>query len=104
MPVTAARSRTAVALAIAIFSAAAERRAAACAACGCGDQTLTATGTEKPYKNRVRVALEERAGAFSAGDRANGDYESGWTLRSALALSWLPHDRVAVGAVLPWVV
>lgn len=90
------------AIALALLIALAPGRAQACAACGCGDQTLTATGTEKPYKNRVRVALEERAGAFSSGDAQSG-VESGWTLRSALSLSWVPHERVALAATLPWI-
>jgi hypothetical protein len=97
------RGSAAIALVLAGLLAPAERQAEACAACGCGDQTLTATGTEKPYQNRVRIALEERAGESTSGDVMTGDFERTWTLRSALALSWAPHDRVTIGALLPWV-
>jgi hypothetical protein len=94
----AARSLLALALLLALDGA-----ARACAACGCGDQTLTATGVEKPYRNRIRIAVDERVGNFSVGDQNSGDYESGWTLRSAIAGSWSPHDRVTLGLYLPWV-
>jgi len=73
--------------------------ARACATCGCGDSTLTATGVEKPYKNRVRVSLEERMGSFSQGDPG----EHSWFLKSSLTGSWSPHERITVGALLPWV-
>src|SRR5262245_57275595 len=76
------------------------RAAEACAPCNCGDATLTAPGVEKPYKNRVRVALESRAGHFSVGDDYYGART--WFLRNTLSLSWSPHTRVTVGAALPW--
>jgi hypothetical protein len=75
--------------------------ARACSTCGCGDSTLTATGVEKPYKNRVRVALEERMGSFTQGDPGVG--QSTWFLKSSLIGSWMPHERVTVAALLPWV-
>jgi hypothetical protein len=75
--------------------------ARACATCGCGDSTLTATGVEKPYKNRIRVALEERMGSFSQGEPGVGQHS--WFLRSALTGSWSPQERVTLGALLPWV-
>jgi hypothetical protein len=90
------------AIALALLLALAPGRVEACAACGCGDETLTATGTEKPYKNRVRVAFEERAGRWDTG--SGDEAERSWTSRSSLALSWAPHDRVVLGALLPWVV
>src|SRR4051812_37900921 len=77
------------------------RPAGACATCGCGDPTLTATGVEQPYKNRVRLALEERLN-----DHIQGDWETGeraYTLRSSLTAAWAPHPRVTVMAQLPWV-
>jgi hypothetical protein len=77
------------------------RRAAACASCGCGDQTLTAVGVEKPYQNRVRLALEERYGSLSVGDNVVG--ERSWFLRSAIAVSWIPVKRLTLSALVPWV-
>jgi hypothetical protein len=94
------RRRAWVAAAAALCALAAlgaPRRASACAACNCGDSTLTVTGLEKPYKNRVRVGLDERVGESTAGD------DRSWTLRSALHASWSPHPRVTVAAMLPWV-
>jgi hypothetical protein len=96
------RTENVGAFALALLASIAPVRAEACAACGCGDETLTATGTEKPYKNRVRVAFEERAGRWDNG--VGDEQERSWTSRSSLALSWAPHDRVVLGALLPWVV
>jgi hypothetical protein len=75
-------------------------RAAACASCGCGDATLTATGVERPYKNRIRVVLEERYGSMVFGDDASGEHLQ--FLRTAVAASWSPHRRISLGMVLPW--
>lgn len=81
--------------------AATARRAAACASCGCGDPTLTATGVERPYKNRIRVAWEERYGSLTMGDDETGEHTQ--FLRSTLAASWTPWKRLTIGAILPWV-
>src|SRR5262245_42147523 len=90
------------AVAVALLAAAlAPRAARACAACGCGDPTLTAMGVEKPFKNRVRLSLEERFGGHTVGDPSW--QESSWTLRSALAASWSPIVRLTVAAMLPLV-
>jgi hypothetical protein len=73
--------------------------ARACAACACGDSTLTAVGLEKPYKNRVRLALDERLGGHTAG--AGDQAETAWTLRSTLIAMWSPIDRLTLSALLP---
>jgi hypothetical protein len=74
--------------------------ARACASCNCGDSTLTATGVEKPYRNRMRLALEERLDDHQRG--AGPAALRMLTLRSQLAASWSPHDRVTWVAALPW--
>jgi hypothetical protein len=84
-----------------LLAAAGARRAAACASCGCGDPTLTATGVERPYRNRIRLAIEERYGSTSMGDGTYGDRTD--FLRSSLAASWSPARRVTIAALLPWV-
>lgn len=68
---------------------------AACASCGCGDPTLTAMGVEKPFKNRIRLALEERVSAHTD--------EEGRTIlaRTTLAAAWSPSAWVTLGAALP---
>jgi hypothetical protein len=76
------------------------RTAGACASCGCGDATLTATGVERPYTNRVRVALEERYGTLTGADDHDGSHVV--FLRSTLALAWSPFDRLTLNATLPW--
>lgn len=71
------------------------RRAAACASCGCGDPTLTAMGVEKPFKNRIRLALEQRvSGEASAEDRTI-------LARTTLAAAWSPSAWLTLGAALP---
>ncbi len=87
-----------LALAVALLAAAAGR-AGACASCGCGDPTITPMGVEKPFKNRVRLALEERFGGHTMGDPAYQD--EAWVLRSALTASWSPHPRITVVGTLP---
>ena len=77
------------------------RPAAACSSCGCGDTTLTAMGLEKPYRNRVRLALEERFSGHTAGDAAWGGRS--YTLRSSVALAWSPAAWFTVGALVPLV-
>lgn len=76
-------------------------RARACASCGCGDLTLTASGVERPYRNRVRAAIEERYGSLSTG--ADLNYRRVDFLRSTLAAGWSPIDRLTISALLPWV-
>jgi hypothetical protein len=89
------------ALTVLVASVTAARPAAACASCGCGDPTLTAVGLEKPYKNRVRLALEERYGSLSVGDGTYG--QRVWFLRSVLGVSWMPMKRLTLSALVPWV-
>jgi hypothetical protein len=74
--------------------------ARACAVCDCGDPTLTAVGVEQPYRNRVRVGLEERYGSHTQGDVASG--ESLQQLRSSLFGSWTPLTRLTVSVLMPW--
>ena len=67
----------------------------ACASCGCGDPTLTAMGVEKPFKNRIRLALEQRVSAHIN--------EEGQTIlaRTTLAAAWSPVVWLTLGAALP---
>jgi hypothetical protein len=90
----------ALALVLAVAVMAAARPARACSSCGCGDATLTATGVERPYRNRVRVVLDERYGGFSQGDEVTGERVD--FLRSQLAVAWSPHPRITLLASLPW--
>jgi hypothetical protein len=76
-------------------------RASACSTCACGDPTLTASGVERPYRNRVRLAIDERYGSFAQGP--DGASESVHFLRTSLAASWSPHPRITVAGFLPWV-
>ncbi len=76
-------------------------RARACAACACGDQTLTAFGVEKPYRNRLRLVIDERYTEVSFGAGAMGTTNR--TLRSSLAVAWTPHKRITIAALLPLV-
>jgi hypothetical protein len=72
----------------------------ACATCACGDPTLTATGVEQPYRNRVRLGLEERYSDHRSG--SDQLLSHGYTLRSSLAVAWSPIDRLTLGTFLPW--
>ena len=76
-------------------------RARACAACNCGDPTLTSTGVERPYKNRVRFAVDELYSSLTQGDMLAG--EQSWSLRSSLVASWSPLKWLTLNARLPWV-
>lgn len=100
MPRPRACARLAWAL-TAIGIAATPVRAVACASCGCGDPTLTAVGVEKPYQNRLRIAVEERVGARSSG--RDVALARQLVLRSQLGVSYSPHARVTLVAVLPLV-
>jgi len=75
----------------------AARPARACVPCNCGDPTLTAPGVEQPYRNRVRLAIEERVSSHVTDDRDLS------VLRTGLYAVWAPHPRVLLGAMLPWV-
>ena len=69
--------------------------------CDCGDPTITAVGVEKPKKNRVRLALDERFGEHTMG---TGIAQSqSWTLRSSLLVSYSPLDRLTLAASVPLV-
>ena len=76
-----------------------EKSAWACAACGCGDQALSALGVEQPYRNRLRLAIEERYGSLDVG---GSDGYSALSLRSSLRVTWAPHARVTLATLLPW--
>ena len=96
------RSLYACASALVLLSACtASSTARACASCGCGDPTITGMGVEKPYKNRVRLSLEERFGGHTAGTGDESD--ATWTLRSSLFASWSPDSRFTVLAMAPLV-
>jgi hypothetical protein len=73
------------------------RQAVACAPCNCGDSTLTVVGIEQAYKNRVRLALDERLDTHEMGDARSQ------TLRTQLALAWSPLDRLTLAVSLPWI-
>src|SRR5437764_1267388 len=75
----------------------------ACASCGCGDPTLTAMGQEKPFKNRLRLALEERVGAHSTG-ALGALYEQSLVSRTTLAASFSPLPWLTLGTAVPLVV
>jgi hypothetical protein len=75
-------------------------RVEACASCGCGDPTLTASGVELPYKNRLRVTVDERYGSLSLGE--GDDLERVQFLRSTLAVSWSATKWLTFDAKLPW--
>jgi hypothetical protein len=94
------RALTAMVVA-ALAVAGSARDASACASCNSGDPTLTATGVEKPYKHRVRLTIDQRAGALSQGRGL--DQRDVWFLRSSLALSWAPSERVTLALLLPWI-
>jgi hypothetical protein len=92
----------ALAVAVAIAAALVPARADACASCACGDPTLTAIGVEKPYRNRLRVAIEERYGSLETGDQMTYG-ERSWFLRSSLLASWTPLKWLTLNGKLPWV-
>lgn len=73
--------------------------AAACASCGCGDPTLTAMGQEKPFRNRVRLALEQRLGAHATGMPS----EQSLVSRTTFAANWSPLAWLTLGASAPLV-
>ncbi len=89
-------------LAIALLLLTASRSAWACAICNCGDPTITMIGQERPYRNRVRLALDNRVQAFSQGA---GVLRRDLTVfQETLQGSWAPHDRLLLGILLPWLV
>lgn len=73
-------------------------RASACASCGCGDPTLTAMGMEKPFKHRIRLSLEQRAGVHSS----YAQQERTLIARTALTGSYSPTSFLTFAALLPF--
>lgn len=73
------------------------QRAQACASCGCGDPTLTAMGVEKPFRNRVRLSIEQRIG----GHIDAGDATQTLVARTLVAASWSPLSWLTVATALP---
>jgi len=71
----------------------------ACASCGCGDPTLTAVGVEQPYKNRLRLVLEERVGTRTSG--ADVMRERLVMTRTQLGIAYTPHARITLAAFMP---
>jgi hypothetical protein len=99
----AAAGRRALGLAALLVTAAvAERRASACAACACGDPTLTAMGSEKPVRNRLRLAWEGRHRSDIVG-HSRADEIRLRELRSDLRLAFAPHERLFLMATVPFV-
>ncbi len=96
-----ASARGALALLIALAICARGYPARACAPCGCGDPTLTAVGVEKPYKNRLRLVLEERVGERSAGSDVT--LSRPFTIRTQLGVLYSPTSWVMLEAFLPFV-
>jgi hypothetical protein len=96
-----AHSARAACVLVALIVLGAARDAIACATCGCADPTLTAVGVEKPYKNRLRLAVDERVGVGSDGDGPT--YERKISSRSQLSLAYTPHPRITLAATLPFI-
>lgn len=74
-------------------------QALACASCGCGDPTLTTMGVEIPFRNRVRLALEQRVSGHRTGLGPSEEEEV--TARTSLLVSYAPARWVTLGAMLP---
>ena len=75
-------------------------RVLACSTCSLGDTTLTAVGVvDKPYRNRLRLSLEERLAGHREGEGVS--FLQTRTLRSTLGLAWSPTDRLTLNAMLP---
>jgi hypothetical protein len=90
-----------IALVTMMTALATAERAYACASCGCGDPTLTAVGVEKPYKNRLRVAVEERVGQASLGTGVGR--ERLLMTRTGLGVSYTPETHITFSAYLPYI-
>lgn len=88
-------------MALAGLAFAGERAARACASCNCGDTTLTALGLGKPYKDRVRLALEVMYGAHTTG--VAPVEERSYLLRTAATLAWSPSTWITTGVMVPMV-
>lgn len=75
------------------------RPSRACASCGCGDPTLTAMGIEKPFRNRVRLSLEQRLG----GHQDRSLHERTLVSRTTLSASWSPAAWLTLAGALPMI-
>lgn len=73
----------------------------ACVQCNSGDPTISALGVERPYRNRLRLAIDESVTSHATG--AMNESEQLTALRSTLNIVWAPHSRVILSAALPWV-
>ncbi len=76
-----------------------ERAARACANCSCGDPTLTVLGTEQPFRNRIRAALEFRHRIDEVGQGPTALRLSEQRLDAQVA--WAPNRRVFLLATVP---
>lgn len=74
--------------------------ARACATCGCGDPTLTAMGTEKPYRDRLRLSLDARHRSDDIGEPDVDQIRLRET-RFDGQIAWAPSDRLFVMATVP---
>lgn len=70
----------------------------ACASCGCGDPTLTAVGFEQPFRHRVRLGLESRAGVHEVPQEQERTFIS----RTTLTASYSPTRWLTAAAQLPF--
>ncbi len=71
----------------------------ACASCLTGDPTLTAFGAERPYKNRLRLALESRTRADDIGTGGTRIILS--EVRTELGLAWAPSSDLFLQVAVP---
>lgn len=72
--------------------------AGACASCGCGDPTLTAMGMEKPFRHRIRLALESRAGIHEVPQ----DRERTFISRTSVSASYSPTTWLSLAGQIPF--
>lgn len=96
---TRARASASAAL-LAGALALASPRAEACATCGCGDPTLTAMGSEKAFRNRVRVSLDGRRRSDDIG-QAGVDQIRLRENRLDGQVAWAPSERLFLLATAP---
>jgi hypothetical protein len=97
-PFSAALSAT-ITILIQTLTATSTPAAYACASCLTGDPTLTAFGAERPYKNRLRLALESRTRSDDIGTGATRIILS--EVRTELGLAWAPTSDLFLQVALP---
>jgi hypothetical protein len=70
--------------------------ASACAVCATADPTLTVAGEEQPFRGRLRIDVDVRQGAVSAGDVSLDDR------RAEIAVLWAPVRALEVSFAAPY--